>query len=125
MQESEEEYDPKDGGNIKKNGQSAASVNPHFLFKGSLRSHMNLSNTGSFNCHICKYAFKEKTKLTKHIKLLHSLTEENISDGEDLATEMSLSLELLQESEEEYDPIDNGNTSDSDEADVQQVPYQE
>ena len=38
---------------------------------------------------------------------------------------MSLSLELLQESEEEYDPIDNGNTSDSDEADVQQVPYQE
>ena len=86
---------------------------------------MNLSNTGSFNCHICKYAFKKNTKLTKHIKLLHSLTEENISDGEDLATEMSLSLELLQESEEEYDPIDNGNTSDSDEADVQQVPYQE
>ena len=38
---------------------------------------------------------------------------------------MSLSLELLQESEEEYDPIDNGNTSDSDEADVQQFPYQE
>ena len=66
LQESEEEYDPKDGGNIKKNGQSAASGNPLFLFKGSLRSHMNLSNTGSFNCHICKYAFKEKTKLTKH-----------------------------------------------------------
>ena len=38
---------------------------------------------------------------------------------------MSLSLELMQESEEEYDPIDNGNTSDSDEADVQQVPYPE
>ena len=70
---------------------------------------MNLSNTGSFNCHICKYAFKENTKLTKHIKLLHSLTEENISDGEDLATEMSLSLELLQESEEEYDPKDGSN----------------
>ena len=30
LQESEEEYDPKDGGNIKKNGQSAASRNPLF-----------------------------------------------------------------------------------------------
>ena len=55
---------------------------------------MNLSHTGSFKCHICTYAFKEKTKLTEHIKILHSPTEDNISDGEDLATEKSLSSEV-------------------------------
>ena len=55
---------------------------------------MNLSHTGSFKCHICTYAFKEKTKLTEHIKILHSPTEDNISDEEDLATEKSLSSEV-------------------------------
>ena len=52
---------------------------------------MNLPHTGPFKCHICTYNFKEKTKLIKHIKLLHSPTEDNISDEEDCATEKSLS----------------------------------
>ena len=46
---------------------------------------MNLPHIGPFKCHMCIYNFKEKTKLIKRIKLLHSLTEDNISDEKDLA----------------------------------------
>ena len=55
---------------------------------------MNLSHTGPFKCHVCTYSFKEKTKLTEHIKLLHSPTEDNVGDGEDLSTDKSLSSEI-------------------------------
>ena len=55
---------------------------------------MNLPHTGPFKCHICTYNFKEETKLFKHIKLIHSPTEDNISDEEDLATEKSLSSKV-------------------------------
>ena len=55
---------------------------------------MNLPHTGPFKCHICTYNFKEKTKLIKHIKLLHSPTEDNKSNEEDFATEKSLLSEV-------------------------------
>ena len=105
--QSEEEYYPKDGGNTSDSDEAVVKQVSHhkerskctkcessFLFKGSLKTNMNLPHTGPFKCHICTYHFKEKTKLIKHIKLIYSPTEDNISDKEDLATEKSLSSEV-------------------------------
>ena len=77
--------------------------------------------------HMYKYQTVKNMNI-EEIVILPGVTERSKNNLHEIVIEhgrIANVEELLQESEEEYDPKDGGNTSDSDEADVQQVPYQE
>ena len=93
-------------------------------------------------CETCKERFVTEDNLKKHIDKYHTVKNMNMEEivilpevterrknnlHEIVIEDGSIDNveELLQESEEEYDPKDGGNTSDSDEADVEQVAHRE